>query len=442
MKSNIFIPKKVNVGYQKRSGTYTGKLAYIIYYDEKGKLRKEASWSSWRDDKIPNNEFENIPTSGFVLNKKVGDYDSGWNHRQAYCRIYDPRNFEFEITIENLLYILENTNSIKGKGLEGDFVYGWDGKDLILIPTESPDYKEMETYNSLIHSNEKIKASDLIIGATYLTKSNEERIYMGKFDYYSSGYQWTSNGEIKTSKKWSDVPENYDRGYMKRSDYKNVSLLYGKYFWFAYKYFDYTYVNGECVYSKTKFRWVFEKVKSISGKFIQCTNSKCNEEYANVYEKMLCCSDFSPIDKTKEKLIRYTFDEFKRLVETRKFYYEGTEDERPYMPYESYFNYPNSDNEYFRYDISANKETGLYEVKPYNVYSSEAETINKDYYERFNFNDVEVEYAYGWRRKGIEKQFIPCTIEEIYERLQPCYKEEYLENGKLHGRSLYYGDEQ
>ena len=107
MKSNIFVPKIINVGYQNRSGTYTGKLAYVIYYDEKGKLRKEASWNSWRDEKIPNEEFDNVPTTGFVLNKKVGDYSSGWDHRQAYCRVYDPRNFEFEITIENLLYILE-----------------------------------------------------------------------------------------------------------------------------------------------------------------------------------------------------------------------------------------------------------------------------------------------------------------------------------------------
>ena len=74
MKSNIFIPKTINVGYQNRSSTYTGKLAYVIYYDEKGKLRKEASWNSWRDEKIPNEEFDNVPTTGFVLNKKVVDY--------------------------------------------------------------------------------------------------------------------------------------------------------------------------------------------------------------------------------------------------------------------------------------------------------------------------------------------------------------------------------
>ena len=104
---SIFIPNKINVGYQNREGTYTGKLAYVIYYDERGKLRKETSWQNWRDKNIPNNEYENVPTEGFVLNKKVGGYKSDWNFRQTYSRIYDPRGFEFEITIDNLLWILE-----------------------------------------------------------------------------------------------------------------------------------------------------------------------------------------------------------------------------------------------------------------------------------------------------------------------------------------------
>ena len=72
MKANIFIPKKINVGFQNRDDTYTGKLAYVIYYDEKGKLRKEKSWNSWRDQNIPNEEFDNVPISGFVLNKRAG----------------------------------------------------------------------------------------------------------------------------------------------------------------------------------------------------------------------------------------------------------------------------------------------------------------------------------------------------------------------------------
>lgn len=51
-KSQLFIPSKIKVGFQDRSGTYTGKLAYVIYYDNKNVLRKEKSWESWRDKKI------------------------------------------------------------------------------------------------------------------------------------------------------------------------------------------------------------------------------------------------------------------------------------------------------------------------------------------------------------------------------------------------------
>lgn len=187
-KSSLFIPQKVKVGYQNRNGTYTGRLAYIIYYDNNGKLRKETSWQSWRNKEIEPDEFENCPTEGFVLNKKVGGHKSHWNFRQAYVRIYDPRGFEFEITVPNLLFILENTSSIKGKGLEGEFVYAWSGTELVLLPVDSPDYADLTKLNEKRFSDEKIKARDLKIGATYLSDNNTEWVYMGRFDYYERGY--------------------------------------------------------------------------------------------------------------------------------------------------------------------------------------------------------------------------------------------------------------
>jgi len=86
--NKLMIPTKIKVGHQTRGDTYTGKLAYVIYYDEKGKLRKETSWSNWRDHKIPDEEFDNIPTEGFVLNKGVGGARQswGWNTRNEYIR--------------------------------------------------------------------------------------------------------------------------------------------------------------------------------------------------------------------------------------------------------------------------------------------------------------------------------------------------------------------
>lgn len=69
--SGLFIPKKLRVGFQKRSDTFTGQLAYVVYYDEKGQLRKAKSHESWCDTKLGFLELDNEPRSGFVLNKGV-----------------------------------------------------------------------------------------------------------------------------------------------------------------------------------------------------------------------------------------------------------------------------------------------------------------------------------------------------------------------------------
>lgn len=251
MNNSIFIPQRIRVGYQKRQDTYTGQLAYVIYYDQKNKLRKETSWSSWRDDKIEPDDFDNTPTSGFVLNKKVGDYVSDWNHRQAYVRIYDPRNFEFEITIPNLLYILENTNSIKGKGLEGDFVYGWDGKDLILIPVESPDYIALNNYSAMLVNPEKFNVKNMIPGAVYLTNKNKRLIYLGRFDHHEVVDRNIKT--VKTVKKYYFIDEKDQKHY--------------------------------------------EFMQSLSGRLVKCESSDLVSNYANLMDAVECRSFYSPPDR-------------------------------------------------------------------------------------------------------------------------------------------------
>jgi hypothetical protein len=176
------IAKTIRVGFNKRSGTYTGLLAYVIYYDEKNVLRKEKSWNSWIDKSIEAQEYPNEPTSGFVLNKKVGDYRSDWNHRSAAIRVYDPRGFEFEISVENLLYILQECTSTKGKGLEGEFVYAWDSSNLILLPTSSVEYQTSRVFTD--HKLSKVSKKEMIPGCVYLNKDMENVLYLGREDYY------------------------------------------------------------------------------------------------------------------------------------------------------------------------------------------------------------------------------------------------------------------
>jgi hypothetical protein len=329
--NSIFVPKKINVGFQERSGTYTGKLAYIIYFDESGKLRKEKSWESWRNKKIDNVICENIPTEGFVLNKKVGGYSTGWNHRQTYCRVYDPRGFEFEITLDNLLYILENTNSIKGKGLEGEFVYGWDGKDLVLIPTDSPDYKEIVKLNELRHAQEFVKTKELKIGATYLNKDNQKLIYMGRFDYY-----------------------NY---------YGNKKNQ----FFFCHD------EEGKN----------FTTMASVNKKFVSTISEECVDNYAELMDILEGKEMYSPVDPEKHEYISFTLEEFLNDIK------EG----RGWL----------------------------------NCYDGNKEKIEvrKDYR-----NEGKYYYYTTNRYKPSE----PTSLEEIFNKTNPIYKNIYLKNGRFYRR--------
>ena len=185
MNDKLFIPDKIKVGYQNREGTYTGKLAYVIYYDQKGELRKETSWQRWRNKDLEAHDFANEPTEGFVLNKSGGGARAsyGWNPRNEFIRVYDPRNFEFEISLPNLLFILANCDCSRGKGLEGKFVYAWSNTQLILLPEGTQEYQTSQKFTALKEQSVAIK--DLVLGATYLTKQVETWTYLGRFDHYT-----------------------------------------------------------------------------------------------------------------------------------------------------------------------------------------------------------------------------------------------------------------
>ena len=394
----IYIPKRINVGYNNRSDTYTGKLAYVIYYDEKGKLRKEASWQSWRNKDIPNTEYDNVPTEGFVLNKKVGDYSTGWDHRKSYCRVYDPRGFEFEITIENLLYILQNTTSTVGKGLEGDFVYGWDGKDLILIPTCSPDYQSIMKYSSIVNNNNHIKVKDLKIGATYLDKANDKYVYMGKFDRWNHCYK-------KDGKLFEYEYQMID--YCLKNNIKPDEIIEGCYSWNRKETWN-PDEEGQMPFEKChvfykenesdrngSFLWV----KSLGNKFISCIDDNCREYYADLFDRLECTTNYSPIDESKDNNIYYSFDEFKDYVNKNIFRMRGV-------------------------SIYTNDSH-------VNIYKKEK---SEDCcYILYNDDDA-LKYGFMIDRRNYyatTKSMIPVTLEEIFKRIKPYYKEVYLANGRL-----------
>lgn len=169
-------------------------------------------------------EFDNTPMEGFVLNRKAGGGSSGWNARQTYCRVYDPRGFEFELTIPNLLYILENATSIKGKGLEGKFVYGWEGKDLVLIPESAPEYADLVAFTELQALN--VKKSELVLGGIYIDAQNNKATYLG------DGFKRNYGGLFSATKlTWfNQKMESYGRSYenITTKDIKSIKKYTGE----------------------------------------------------------------------------------------------------------------------------------------------------------------------------------------------------------------------
>lgn len=218
--SKMIIPKTITVGYNKRDDTYTGKLAYVIYTDDKGKLRKEASWQNWRDKKLGQDNFDNVPTSGFVLNKGVGGarMSYGWNARNEYVRVYDPRNFEFEISVSNLLFILQECSAIKGKGLEGEFVYSWSGTELVLLPVDCKEYEESAKHTE----RQKIKfdKKDLKEGYSYIMKDGTEALYLGRHNFNDT-YDYGG----KTIDEFNPLGKNHIFLNLKKDKYQSPYLI-------------------------------------------------------------------------------------------------------------------------------------------------------------------------------------------------------------------------
>lgn len=216
--TKLYIPNILNVGYQERTETYTGKLAYVVYTDDKGVVRKETSWKGWCKHFI--GEVENTPTDGFVLNKGVGGQRQswGWNARNEYIRVYDPRGWEFEISVANLLYILQECTSTKGKGLEGKFVYSWEGKELVLLPVDTYEYTQSTQFTS--NQSKKVTKSDIVVGKYYQFKDGTHTVYLGRHTcaehFVTAGTYY--DREFKPQHVFYDVEKDkyiYQKGFTK-----------------------------------------------------------------------------------------------------------------------------------------------------------------------------------------------------------------------------------
>ncbi len=180
MQTNLYIPDQIHVGFQKREDTFTGKLGYVTFQDKKGILRQEKSWEGWRHSSIEPLTFDNVP-SRFVLNKGVqrhGHFGSG----RSVIRVYDNRDFEFEISIDNLIGILMHSDVSKRDIIE-ECVFAWEGKNLVLLPINSEEYRTSIEFTQ--KQEKSFSSKNLIKGHVYEQKNNDEQlIYIGYDHFY------------------------------------------------------------------------------------------------------------------------------------------------------------------------------------------------------------------------------------------------------------------
>lgn len=177
------LPNKILVGVVDREDTYTGKLGYVTY----PKSTKEPEtphhgiwgWMERNKSKHPLLKFDNVPTEGFVINKKVGGkkpYYSEYKGRTVKARVYDPRGFEFEIDMENMCHILENNGSFPGKALDGEFVYAWMGSgSVFLLSCKSKEYKDLTLAKEPFSIIKEFKTM-----TKYKRSNGMEVLYLGK----------------------------------------------------------------------------------------------------------------------------------------------------------------------------------------------------------------------------------------------------------------------
>lgn len=323
MNTKIYIPTKIKVGANLRKDTYTGALGFVIPYDENKKAyRQHGSWERWRQKFKPKEEiiaewvkdveelkvrkqdgtydyydrsgykemyekyletgdvditklpvssygsdnpalevreFDNEPIEGFVLNKTAGG-GRGWDGRQTVCRVYDPRGFEIEITVPNLLYILTHATSNFGKGLEGKFVYGWDKAKIALFPEESPNIAEMKKYTAL-SKVKSIKVKDLVPGFTYKKRDLTTVTFICKMAIdpsFPKNYSYVFYGNVPT---WSNQ-DNMD-------------------FW----------VIGSC------------------SSIVEVVEDKIHADFDKMLEDMQTCEQVFPHDESKDEYITCTLEE-------------------------------------------------------------------------------------------------------------------------------------
>lgn len=180
--SSIKIPSKVYVGFQGRRSEDEVPLGFMTPYDETAAGKKrQATVDGWANGYGHSKTFnsviiDNEPMIGFKIGRAIRR-SSRYSGTSTAVRIEDPRGFELEISIENLVMLM-NRNIMEDCELMQECVWGRDGGKNVLLPVNSDEYKKYLDTQVLVSN--KVSVKDIKPGDIIKLLGEEgTREYMG-----------------------------------------------------------------------------------------------------------------------------------------------------------------------------------------------------------------------------------------------------------------------
>jgi hypothetical protein len=193
----IKIFDKSYVNFQRRPDD-TVPLGFMTYYETNAPAafnkRKSAIdyYASYTNSSNPMNGIivDNTPMIGFRISRSLRRL--GWHNQNTVIRIEDPRGFDIDITIANMIMLTDN-NLLENGEILRECVWGRDGNVNVLLPVNSSPY--MQAVANTARNGTHVNVRTVQAGDHVILKNGKTGRYMGSL--YGIEWHIQTNGYRK-----------------------------------------------------------------------------------------------------------------------------------------------------------------------------------------------------------------------------------------------------
>lgn len=168
--------KELVVGYHENFNLDIDKapLALLTYdtHDAASKKRIDTVKNWYGSEKMCN--LDNPPLSGFTFVDVVSRYRT----KNKLMRVFDPRGFIVEVSIDILLEIMQSA-TIKNGVIQEKCFWARKGAENILIPENTPLHEQYLS-ETVYAKAANISTKNLKVGGLYINKDGKKYFYLGK----------------------------------------------------------------------------------------------------------------------------------------------------------------------------------------------------------------------------------------------------------------------